>query len=139
MTIQDLDALKEVSFFNPDYLHLDYSDKNRAAMSGKAHELLYVSALRQSIAINFAADKSIAFLACNTTNINWRSLPQPWRRAWHALRFIATEPDKEKTRIAARDLARVSLLIARHILVGAHCASLKVDELELLYDDADFL
>ncbi|HEY6622154.1 MAG TPA: hypothetical protein VIY68_21645 [Steroidobacteraceae bacterium] len=47
--------------------------------------------------------------------------------------------DKEKTRAAARDLARVSLLIARHILVGAHCASLKVDELELLYDDADFL
>jgi hypothetical protein len=31
------------------------------------------------------------------------------------------------------------LLIARHILVGAHCAALKVDELELLYDDADFL
>ena len=25
LTIQDLDALKEVSFFNPDYLHLDYS------------------------------------------------------------------------------------------------------------------
>jgi CRP-like cAMP-binding protein len=24
LTIQDLDALKEVSFFNPDYLHLDY-------------------------------------------------------------------------------------------------------------------
>jgi hypothetical protein len=47
--------------------------------------------------------------------------------------------DKEKTRAAARDLARVSLLVARHILVGAHCAALKVDELELLYDDADFL
>jgi hypothetical protein len=47
--------------------------------------------------------------------------------------------NKEKTRAAARDLARVSLLIARHILVGAHCAALKVDELELLYDDADFL
>jgi hypothetical protein len=47
--------------------------------------------------------------------------------------------DKEKVRAAARDLARVSLLIARHILVGAHCAALKVDELELLYDDADFL
>jgi hypothetical protein len=47
--------------------------------------------------------------------------------------------DKEKTRAAARDLARVSLLVARHILVGAHCAALKVDELEMLYDDADFL
>ena len=47
--------------------------------------------------------------------------------------------DKEKTRAAARDLARISLLVARHILVGAHCAALKVDELELLYDDADFL
>ena len=47
--------------------------------------------------------------------------------------------DKEKARAAARDLARVSLLVARHILVGAHCAALKVDELELLYDDADFL
>jgi CRP-like cAMP-binding protein len=31
LTIQDLDALKEISFFNPDYLHLDYSsDKPRA-------------------------------------------------------------------------------------------------------------
>jgi hypothetical protein len=47
--------------------------------------------------------------------------------------------DKEKTRAAARDLARVSLLVARHILVGAHCAAQKVDELELLYDDADFI
>ncbi len=47
--------------------------------------------------------------------------------------------DKEKIRAAARELARVSLLVARHILVGAHCAALKVDELELLYDDADFL
>jgi hypothetical protein len=28
--------------------------------------------------------------------------------------------------------------MARHILVGAHCAAQKVDELELLYDDADF-
>jgi CRP-like cAMP-binding protein len=27
LTIQDLDALKEVSFFNPDYLHLDYSSE----------------------------------------------------------------------------------------------------------------
>lgn len=47
--------------------------------------------------------------------------------------------DKEKIRASARELARVSLLVARHILVGAHCAALKVDELELLYDDADFL
>jgi hypothetical protein len=47
--------------------------------------------------------------------------------------------DKEKARAAARSLARVSLLVARHILVGAHCAALKVDELELLYEDADFL
>ena len=47
--------------------------------------------------------------------------------------------DKEKTRAAARDLARLSLLVARHIMVGAHYAALKVDELELLYDDADFL
>jgi hypothetical protein len=47
--------------------------------------------------------------------------------------------DKEKARAAARDLARISLLVARHILAGAHCAALKVDELELLYDDADFL
>ena len=27
LSIQDLDALKEVSFFNPDYLHLDYSNE----------------------------------------------------------------------------------------------------------------
>ena len=47
--------------------------------------------------------------------------------------------DKEKARAAARNLARLSLLVARHILAGAHCAALKVDELELLYDDADFL
>jgi len=53
--------------------------------------------------------------------------------------LLQQSQDKVKTRAAARDLARVSLLIARHILVGAHCASLKVDELELLYDDADFL
>jgi CRP-like cAMP-binding protein len=32
LTIQDLDALKEVSFFNPDYLHLDHSgDKPSSA------------------------------------------------------------------------------------------------------------
>ena len=36
-------------------------------------------------------------------------------------------------------LARLSLFVARHILAGAHCAALKVNELELLYDDADFL
>ncbi|HEY0799267.1 MAG TPA: hypothetical protein VGD54_00375 [Steroidobacteraceae bacterium] len=47
--------------------------------------------------------------------------------------------DKEKTRASARNLARVSLLVARHILAGAHSAALKVDELELLHDDADFL
>jgi hypothetical protein len=47
--------------------------------------------------------------------------------------------DKDKIRAAARELARVSLLVARHILAGAHAAALKVDELELLYDDADFL
>jgi hypothetical protein len=53
--------------------------------------------------------------------------------------MLQQSEDKEKTRVAARNLARVSLLVARHILVGAHCAALKVDELELLYDDADFL
>jgi hypothetical protein len=53
--------------------------------------------------------------------------------------LLQQSEDKEKTRAAARNLARVSLLVARHILVGAHCAALKVDELELLYDDADFL
>jgi hypothetical protein len=53
--------------------------------------------------------------------------------------LLQQSEDKEKTRAAARNLARVSLLVARHILVGAHCAALKVDELELLYDDSDFL
>jgi hypothetical protein len=47
--------------------------------------------------------------------------------------------DREKIRAAAHHLARVSLLVARHILAGAHVAAQKVDELELLYDDADFL
>jgi hypothetical protein len=47
--------------------------------------------------------------------------------------------DREKTRATARHLARVSLLVARHILAGAHGAAQKVDELELLYDDVDFL
>jgi hypothetical protein len=53
--------------------------------------------------------------------------------------LLQQSEDKDKTRAGARNLARVSLLVARHILVGAHCAALKVDELELLYDDADFL
>jgi hypothetical protein len=47
--------------------------------------------------------------------------------------------DKKKTRAEARNLARVSVMLARHIMVAAHCASQKVDELELLYGDADFL
>ena len=47
--------------------------------------------------------------------------------------------DKQRTRAAARDVAKVSLLVARHILVGAHCAAQKEDEMELLYDDADFI
>ena len=47
--------------------------------------------------------------------------------------------DREKTRSEARDLARVSVMVARHIMVAARRASQKVDELELLYDDADFL
>jgi hypothetical protein len=47
--------------------------------------------------------------------------------------------DKAKTRAEARDLARVSLMVARHIMAAAHSASQKVDELELVYDDADFL
>jgi hypothetical protein len=47
--------------------------------------------------------------------------------------------DKDQVRAAAREVAKVSLLVARHILVGAHVAAQKEDELELLYDDADFL
>jgi hypothetical protein len=47
--------------------------------------------------------------------------------------------DKEKMRLEARTLARVSLMVARHIMAGAHSAAQKVDELELLYDDADYL
>jgi hypothetical protein len=47
--------------------------------------------------------------------------------------------DKEKTRAEARNLAKVSVMVARHIMVAAHSAALKVDELELLYDDADLL
>jgi len=49
------------------------------------------------------------------------------------------EPDREQTRTRARQLAQVSLLVARHILAAAHVAGMKEDELELLYDDADFL
>ncbi len=47
--------------------------------------------------------------------------------------------DMERTRADARNLAKVSVMVARHIMVAAHRASQKVDELELLYDDADFL
>jgi hypothetical protein len=47
--------------------------------------------------------------------------------------------DMEKMRADARSLAKVSVMVARHIMVAAHRASQKVDELELLYDDADFL
>jgi hypothetical protein len=47
--------------------------------------------------------------------------------------------DKEKTRAEARSIAKVSVMVARHIMVASHCAAQKVDELELLYDDADFL
>jgi hypothetical protein len=57
----------------------------------------------------------------------------------HGSDLLKPPEDREKTRAAARDLARVSLLVARHIMVGAYCAAQKVDELELLYDDADFL
>jgi hypothetical protein len=47
--------------------------------------------------------------------------------------------DKEKTRTEARNLAKVSLMVARHIMAAAHCAAQTVDELEILYEDADFL
>jgi hypothetical protein len=47
--------------------------------------------------------------------------------------------DRERARDVARNVARVSLLVARHIMAGAHSASMKQDELELLYDDPDFL
>jgi hypothetical protein len=52
---------------------------------------------------------------------------------------VSNIEDKEKTRAEARNIARVSLMVARHIMVAAHSAAQKVDELELLYDDADFL
>jgi hypothetical protein len=51
----------------------------------------------------------------------------------------ADPANKEKTRAEARNIAKVSLMVARHIMVAAHCAAQKVDELELLYDDADFI
>jgi hypothetical protein len=47
--------------------------------------------------------------------------------------------DKDKMRADARALANVSLMVARHIMAAAHCVAQKVDELELLYDDADIL
>ena len=47
--------------------------------------------------------------------------------------------DREKTRAEVRALANISLMVARHIMAAAHCAAQQVDELELLYDDADFL
>jgi hypothetical protein len=53
--------------------------------------------------------------------------------------FLNSQGDREQARAAARKVAKVSLLVARHILVGAHVAAQKQDELELLYDDADFL
>jgi len=53
--------------------------------------------------------------------------------------LLADVADKDKTRAAARNIAKVSVMVARHIMVAAHCAAQKVDELELLYDDADFL
>lgn len=36
LTIQDLEALKEMSFFNPDYLHLDYSKEKPAGNEREA-------------------------------------------------------------------------------------------------------
>jgi hypothetical protein len=53
--------------------------------------------------------------------------------------LLADVANKEKTRAEARNIAKVSLMLARHIMVAAHCAAQKVDELELLYDDADFI
>jgi hypothetical protein len=54
-------------------------------------------------------------------------------------KLLAGSADKEQTRTEARNLAKVSLMVARHIMVAAHIAAQKVDELELLYDDADYL
>ncbi len=57
----------------------------------------------------------------------------------HGSPLMHDSADKDKTRAQARQLAKISLMVARHIMVAAHCAAQKVDELELLYDDADFL
>lgn len=54
-------------------------------------------------------------------------------------RLLDDIADKEKTRATARVLAKASVLVARHIMVASRSAAQKVDELELLYDDADFL
>ena len=54
-------------------------------------------------------------------------------------RLLEDISDKERTRAEARSIAKVSVMVARHIMVASHCAAQKVDELELLYDDADFL
>lgn len=53
--------------------------------------------------------------------------------------LLNSQGNREEVRACAREVAKVSLLVARHILVGAHVAAQKEDELELLYDDADFL
>jgi hypothetical protein len=53
--------------------------------------------------------------------------------------LLGNVADKEKTRAEAQSLAKLSVMLARHIMVAAHGAAQKVDELELLYDDADFL
>jgi hypothetical protein len=53
-------------------------------------------------------------------------------------KLLERVPEKDQLRAKARDLAQVSLLVARHILAGAHVAGMKQDELELLYEDADF-
>jgi hypothetical protein len=54
-------------------------------------------------------------------------------------KLLAHVADKDKSRAEAHDLARVSVMVARHIMVAAHCAAQTVDELELLYEDADLL
>jgi hypothetical protein len=57
----------------------------------------------------------------------------------HNSSLLDGNADKQKMRAEARALANVSLMVARHIMAAAHCAAQKVDELELLYDDADIL
>jgi hypothetical protein len=109
-------------------------------MSAKAPELLYVSARGRSNAYASQQQKTnLRFLM----QYNEHQLAQlaATVAAGLARGSDLLDPcgDREKIRASARELARVSLLVARHILVGAHCAALKVDELELLYDDADFL